>query len=270
MSTTTTDATTAAAWVSRLERRLSKLADTASKESIQALSKWIGFRRKHAKVISTSLAKAIADPTSLDCPPSSDKTARQWLYLQILHESIVLDSGTSRWDRLAEMREVWGECCMMDVARRGCLDAATLKKVHGLVKQWDGLNVFGGPTLIGVIKKQLTSPPVEEARSRSPRPKSPVRSKSPPRSPKRERSASPVPSNKKAKESPEPEETLKADKTEASTAESKPEAPKETAKTTPKKTVEYDFESKVSSSLCGCVRDDLCLKKFVFVSFVSK
>ena len=236
---------TAETWVGILEKRLVKLADTASKESIQALAKWIGFRRKYAKEFSAALAAAIENPSSLES--SHSRETRQWLYLQILHESILLDSGTSRWDRLAEMREILGEFCMMEVAKRNCLDSATITKVEGLIKQWDGLNVFGGPTLISMIKKQLTAAPssttpattaaAETARAATP----------PPRSPKRgRRSPSPKPVSKKQSTPPPNPDTTKeeiqqAQKTSGKSPESKSPAPSKS----PNKNVVYDFESKV-------------------------
>ena len=208
-------------WVIRLERRLSNLTDTASKESIQALSKWIGFRRAHAKAFAESLSKAIIDAAA----------PRQWLYLQIVNESIVLDSGTSRWDRMVELREALGEACILEVAKKGCLDKETTKKLEGFLKQWDSWNVFGGPTLISLMKKALSSErpksptpsksPTTPPRSRSPTP----RSKSPTPKKKRERSASPKPKKKE---------------------EAKPKAEEPTSATkAPKKDVVYDFEAKV-------------------------
>lgn len=264
-------------WVRRLERRLTKLADTASKESIQALAKWIGFRRKYVKEFSLSLTNAINNPTSLEAS-HSNREARQWLYLQILHESILLDSGTSRWDRLAEMRESLGENCMMEVAKRGCLEAATIKtNVEGLIKQWDGLNVFGGPTLIAMIKKQLAAAPAPSATSSTTNSSSDnttaaSKSKSPPRSPKRARSPSPKPVSKKndddsktpspkeeAKQAPKQEEAPKPSSSDNKPSESK-KSPLPSK--SPKKTVVYDFESKVRTAF-ACL---FCRTVFAFLS----
>lgn len=162
--------------VVRLEHRMSKLGDTASKESIQALAKWIGFRRKHIPAFAKSLAAAIETPSSIQSKSTSTASTdtaattnrtRQWLYLQILHESIILDSGTSRWERQAEARDILGDV-LLEVAKSGCLDWATSKKVETImIKQWDSLNVFGGPTLIHAIKKQLAAAPSEKTGSSS-------------------------------------------------------------------------------------------------------
>lgn len=254
MTSPTSSTSTDAAWVARLERRLSKLADTASKESIQALAKWMGFRRTHSQAFAESLAKAIAE--------AADNSARQWLYLQILHESIVLDSGTSRWDRLQESREVLGEAGMLSVAKKNCLDKETIKKVEGCLKQWDQLNVFGGPTVISLIKKQFANESAAAnaaanaaaaASSEPVRPKSPTR----PKSPKRERSRSPTPKSKKAAAAPPPEiDTPKEEKKEKkkpeemdvdSSAKKPALKPSESSGSlnlkSPKKPVEIDFES---------------------------
>ena len=268
--------------VGRLEQRMSKLADTASKESIQALAKWIGFRRKYVKSFSKSLADAIENPSKLKSNGSSSSsgvhasaastTTRQWLYLQILHEAIILDSGTSRWERLAEMREILGDA-LVDVAKSGCLDWATVKKVEVFVKQWDTLNVFGGPTLLNVIKKQLSAPSsaktmpkvadsttaaastldsmdTEEKGEKASKttPASPKRSKSPvPRSPKRDRDGAPKipPNDSSAEEDPAvaKETPVQASPPKVISSKSEPTAP--TVQRPPKKEVTYDFESKV-------------------------
>lgn len=237
-------------WVVRLQRRLSILADTASKESVQALAKWIGFNRKHAKAFSEALADAIADPSNVSS--AGNTVGRQWLYLQILHESIILDSGTSRWDRFAEMREILGEGVMVEVTKKGCLDAANVKKVEGLVKQWDTLNVFGGPTMINLIKKQLANPPKDKPKDipaesdtkeilgtpqkEEPKQASPTK----PSSPKRENDGSPKEAQKIEKAEHENKEDSKSDSPERDSA-----AKAEPVKAV-KKSVEYDFEAKVS------------------------
>lgn len=253
--------TDSASWVSRLERRLSKLADTASKESIQALSKWIGFRRKHVKAFSKSLVDAIENPSSIATAAASSTVTsnngnntptRQWLYLQIVHESIILDSGTSRWDRLAEMREILGESCVVKVSERGCLDAVNVKKVEGMVKQWDSLNVFGGPTLINLIKKKLASPAIDaatvaektattKAAESTPKPE-----KTPPASPKRKRE---TPPKATVDETPISEKPTATSDEPASSKDPNAEATSSLPKT-PKKEVEYDFESKVRLWYC--------------------
>jgi len=290
------ESTTAPFFVSQLQKRMAKLGDAASKESLQALAKWIGFRRNFIQEFSKALVEAVADPNQLALTYATspgtatandtNKAARQWVYLQILHEAIILDSGTSRWDRFAEMREYLGEYCMVEIAKKKCLDAATIKKVEGCVKQWDAVSAFGGPTLINLIKKQLTAAAAAPSSSSSPKaavdaattpsspkrsttPTSPKRSKTPPpptsksptpsksSSPKRERDASPP------KPATEKEETASpAEAAVAATPPPKQEQPKEETPTSPehkkkvvatpestskpKKRIEYDFESKVS------------------------
>ena len=260
--------------VSLLEQRMSNMADTASKDSIQALAKWIGFRRKHIKSFAKSMASAIENPSNNNnnTANNGNSSARQWLYLRILHEAIILDSGLPRWELLAEMREVLGDA-LSEVAKSGCLDWQTTKKVEGFVKQWDTLNAFGGPTIINVLKKQLATPSPKtmmepttaettaDEKISSPdtsttkktasqvSPASPKRSKSPTRSPKRDREGAPKSTQIEADTvadteddampveaaSPPPQESS-SNKTEPTT----PVTPK-----VPKKEVTYDFEAKV-------------------------
>ena len=248
---------------------MSNLADTASKDSIQALAKWIGFRRKHIKSFSKSMASATENPSSSsnnnNNTANGNFSTRQWLYLRILHEAIILDSGTSRWERLAEMREILGDA-LLEVAKSGCLDWQTTKKVEGFVKQWDTLNAFGGPTLINVIKKQLAAPKTiaettadgTDDKTASPdtsttkttasqvSPASPQRSQSPTRSPKRDTEGAPKSPpieadpaagvDAMAMEATSPPKESVNTKTEPTT----PVTPK-----VPRKEVTYDFEAKV-------------------------
>jgi len=158
----------------RLNQRMTKLADTASKESIQALAKWIGFRRKHIAALASTLSKAIQNPSTVSTNNNSNNNddddnnnvvvvvastpalvQRQWLYLQILVESILLDAGTPRWERLSDMRDALGEA-LLSIVQSHSLDVTTCLKLETVVKQqFDAQHVFGGPTLINVLKKEL-------------------------------------------------------------------------------------------------------------------
>jgi hypothetical protein len=132
-------------WGSKLEKKLSVLADTASKESIQTLAKWIGFNRKYSPVIASVLA------TSLTSAPTP---TRQWLYWQLVHEVLVLDVDTPNWGRLEDLRIQLGEGSIVpavtDPKAKSLAD-----KLDGLFKQWDDHNVFGGPTLSTQIRRLL-------------------------------------------------------------------------------------------------------------------
>ena len=139
-------------WGSKLEKKLSALADAASKESIQALAKWIGFNRKHAPVIATVLLDAFK---TMDDNPN-----RQWLYWQVIHEVLLLEVETPKWDRLLELRVNLGEGCVVP-ATEALLQAKTLRtdKLPALLQEWDTHNVFGGPTIVSQVRRRLAAKP---------------------------------------------------------------------------------------------------------------
>ena len=164
-------------WGNKLEQRLSpsSLADSASKESIQALAKWIGFNRKHAKVIADTLGGALQSKSNSD--------SRQWLYWQVIHEVLMLDAGTQKWERLVELRSTIGEVAVIPSIEvlRASGSLTTADKVESLIKQWDDNDVFGGPTLVSQIRRLMTSEikvqPGEPAHPESPRPTAEIQTK---------------------------------------------------------------------------------------------
>ena len=138
-------------WGSKLEKKLNALADSASKESIQTLSNWIGFNRKHAAIIAKTLAKSLTS--------TSNSPARQWLYWQVVHELLLNghgDGDESKWDKLMELRNQIGEQTVIPAMEQLGTDNIP-PQVEPFVKQWGELNVFGGPTLVSQIKKLLTA-----------------------------------------------------------------------------------------------------------------
>lgn len=138
----------ASSWSNKLETRLSALADGASRESIQTLAKWIGFNRKHSKAFCTTLDSHLAD--------ASNSAARQWLYIQIVHEVLLLEKDSpTKWERLGEMRIAMGESVVLPALQRS--DKARKEKVAPLVAEWAKHNVFGTPTLIGQMRTILSS-----------------------------------------------------------------------------------------------------------------
>lgn len=137
-----------ASWGSKLEKKLLALTDSASKESIQTLAKFIGFNRKHAPVIAGVLAG------SLQNAPSS---SRQWLYWQLLHEVLLLDLNTAKWDKLVELRLALGEQAVVPAIESLRSKNSLSEKLEGLVKQWDSHNVFGGPTLVSEIRRCMSA-----------------------------------------------------------------------------------------------------------------
>jgi hypothetical protein len=136
----------ASTWSNKLETRLSALADGASRESIQTLAKWIGFNRKHSKAFCTTLDSHLA----------SSSAARQWLYIQVVHEVLLLekDNPTKR-ERLGEMRIAMGESVVLPVLTRS--DKARKEKVAPLIAEWEKHDVFGSPTLTEQLRKVVSS-----------------------------------------------------------------------------------------------------------------
>jgi outer membrane biosynthesis protein TonB len=92
--------------------------------------------------------------SSLHNAPSSD---RQWLYWQVLHEVLVLDLDTAKWDKLVELRLALGEQAVVPAIESLRSKNSLSEKFEGLVKQWDTHNVFGGPTLVSDIRRFLTA-----------------------------------------------------------------------------------------------------------------
>jgi hypothetical protein len=136
-------------WGKKFEKKLSGLVDSASKDSIQTLANWIGFNRKHSAVIAEILADALKAQTG--------NTGRQWLYWQVVHELLLLEnSNPAKWEKLQDLRTALGETTIVSVIESVPTLAPQIE--DSLLKQWDQLNVFGGPTLISQMRRLLTSP----------------------------------------------------------------------------------------------------------------
>jgi len=121
-------------WGKKLEKKLSGLADTASKETIQTLSNWITFNRKHANTIATVLTNALQD--------SKNSSRRQWLYWQLVHEILIREKGNGlKWDKLGEMRLALGEAVQESMKLLG---SAMPDQLETFIKEWNDQNVFGG------------------------------------------------------------------------------------------------------------------------------
>jgi len=136
----------ASSWSNKLETRLSALADGASKESIQSLAKWICFNRKHSKAFCTTLDKHLQE----------DSAARQWLYLQIIHEVLLLEKANStKWERLSDTRTMLGESVVIPALQRS--DNVMKARVAPLLDEWAGANAFGTPMLVNQMRKILAS-----------------------------------------------------------------------------------------------------------------
>lgn len=135
-------------WGSKLEKKLSLLGDSASKESIQTLANWIAFNRKHAVAFSKVLCDSVL---------TTSTESRQWLYWQLVNEVLLANlKDSSKWERGAALRTALGEATIVP-AIEGLGNRTLADKVESLLKQWDEHNVFGGPTLIGQIRRLLSS-----------------------------------------------------------------------------------------------------------------
>jgi hypothetical protein len=141
-----TMASSSSSWATKLETRLSALGDGASKETIQSLAKWIGFNRKHCSSFCTCLDKHL----------SQDGATRSWLYLQLVHEVMLLEKDNPmKWDRLNETRIMLGEMVVMPALRKS--DVVMKEKVAPLVEEWEKADSFGSPTLINKMRNLLSS-----------------------------------------------------------------------------------------------------------------
>mmetsp|Transcript_33097 Transcript_33097/g.49965 ORF Transcript_33097/g.49965 Transcript_33097/m.49965 type:complete len:433 (-) Transcript_33097:84-1382(-) len=136
-------------WSKRLEQRLSALADGASKESLQTLSRWITFNRKHALHTLGALKQIMLSENTTN--------PRLWLYWQLIDQVLMLDKDDgTRFNRTEDLRIMMGEHVVIPTA--GCLsEKEILNKVKPLIQQWDTINVFGGPTLTNQVKRAVAS-----------------------------------------------------------------------------------------------------------------
>jgi hypothetical protein len=135
------------AWSKKLTTKINALGDSSSKESIQTLAKWIGFNRKHA-------ASAFV-PVLLSTLREAPSAARQVTRLTVIHELLLLEKDSEKWDRLADLRMQLGEGVLLVVA--DSLEETTREKLRtSLIKEWDEANSFGGPTLIAQLRKKIS------------------------------------------------------------------------------------------------------------------
>jgi hypothetical protein len=147
-------------WGQKLQVKLSTLSEASSNESLQTLAKWIGFNRKHHDAFCAVLKTALTPGGS-----ASAVSSKQQLNLfKVLSMVLLLEKGnTKKWDRFAELRIAVGESVILPAVEEQptILDASVKDALPTMLKEWDDANVFGGPTLIHQIRKQLEgqSPP---------------------------------------------------------------------------------------------------------------
>ena len=149
-------------WGSKLEKKLKALADSASKESMQTLAHWVWFNRKNAAAFASTFRDALI---------ATNTDTRQWLYWQVVSECLFNNrDNAEKWERASDLRTTLGEVAVVP-ALQGLGTRALTDKVEGLLKQWDEDNVFGGPTIVGQIRRLLTTPQgsVEQATVDSPK-----------------------------------------------------------------------------------------------------
>ncbi len=125
------------------------LADTASRESIQTVAKWIGFNRKYAEAFASSLVEAFRK--------ASSSSSRQWLLMQVVHEVLLLEANTAKWERFSELRNVMGEQVLITILQQKVVNVSIwMEKFQTLLNQWEEKNVWHGPTLITQIRALAT------------------------------------------------------------------------------------------------------------------
>lgn len=162
-------------WSKKLDKKLAALTDNASKETIQTLANWVAFNRKHAATIASTLTKNLLqvennsgggnENDTDDNNPNNNTAAafkRQWLYWQLIHEILIVDRDTpAKWEKLLELRIALGEALIPameqlggSVANNLLLPSSSLPTELGdCLKEWESLNVFGGPSLMSQIKR---------------------------------------------------------------------------------------------------------------------
>ena len=129
-------------WGKKLGKKLNGLADTASKESIQTLSNWIAFNRKHAQ----TTAKFVTD----ELKNLKQNTKRQWLYWQLIHEILVRETGNAtKWEKLAELRLALGEGIQPAMKALG---NSMPEQLGACLEEWEDRDVFGGLSMNAQIR----------------------------------------------------------------------------------------------------------------------
>ena len=130
-------------WGQKLQSKFSTLSDSSSKESLQALAKWIGFNRKHGAAFCQTFVTAI-----------TTDTAHQARYLSCISLVCLLEHGNSKkWDRLNDLRIKLAETVILPTVP--LLQEEGRKELASCLKEWDNANSFGGPTIINQIRKKL-------------------------------------------------------------------------------------------------------------------
>ena len=136
-------------WGKKLTSKINALNESSSKESIQALAKWIGFNRKHAAVGFVPVLK--------DSILQAKTGTLQLTRLSVIHEVLVLDKDDpDKWQRMEELRLLLAESVLLPLAPQ-LLEPAREEVRSSFLKAWDDANSFSGPTLINTIRKSVST-----------------------------------------------------------------------------------------------------------------
>uniref|UniRef100_A0A7S1Z323 CID domain-containing protein n=1 Tax=Ditylum brightwellii TaxID=49249 RepID=A0A7S1Z323_9STRA len=164
-TTTPTTTTTTTIWSTKLKSKCAILTLNASRESLQTISKWMIFHRKHSKSFVSSLLHLILTEKKL--------VERKMLYMTILHEVLLSHSaleqqeggcgggegfGTSelKWEKMTEFRnaigdvvtdvmEHLGECFAKEKEEK---KDQMVQKIKSMMDSWEKVNAFGGPSIV--------------------------------------------------------------------------------------------------------------------------
>jgi hypothetical protein len=233
-------------WGKKFEKKLTALADSASKESIQTLANWVGFNRKHAPIIAQTLTNGLKE--------HANNESRQWLYWQVVHELLLLEtSNPAKWDKLQDLRTALGETTI--VSGIETIPNVSPQVHDSLIKEWDDHNVFGGPTTVAQIRRLLTTSREEPAKAKQSTPEeSKAAVEEEPAEPSKAEEAaeeeeepakSSTEANPDSKEIEEEEEEEENEEENEEEEESTPFPRRSSLSSLSGKDIEYDFESKV-------------------------
>lgn len=132
-------------WGKKLDAKLLTLGDSSSTETLQTVAKWVSFNRKR----STDFRPVLIDAIRAS-PPE-----RQAMLIKLIHQVIIQERGSEKWEKMAELRLEMGETILFTVAEELGLPAR--KVMEEYFQEWDDDNVFGGPTVLSQIKRKLAS-----------------------------------------------------------------------------------------------------------------
>lgn len=120
-------------WANQFETKLSSLGPLSSKETIQTLAHWVSFNRKRIEDFIPVFQSALCKQPELS--------------LNLIHEILLLDLNTNRWDRLEEVRLALGERVLLQ-----CVPSVISPEK---LTAWDESNCFGNPMIMNQLRKKL-------------------------------------------------------------------------------------------------------------------